>query len=109
MTANEKAKTTESENRASRKTLEGVVISDRMDKTRSVRLVRRFRHPLYEKVMTRSSKVYAHDEKNESHTGDRVALEETRPLSKLKRWRVVGILEKARVSASVATASEIGT
>lgn len=96
--------------RTKRKTLEGWVLSDGMDKTRAVRVVRRLRHPKYEKVMTRYSKVYAHDEKNESHTGDRVAIVETRPMSKLKRWRLIKILEKARVSANiVSTEGEANT
>jgi small subunit ribosomal protein S17 len=87
--------------RSPRKTLEGWVISDRMEKTRAIRIIRRFRHGFYGKVMTRYTKVYAHDEKNETHTGDRVMLMETRPLSKLKRWRVVKVLEKARVAQAV--------
>lgn len=74
-------------------------MSDRMDKTRSVRILRRFRHALYEKVMTRYTKVYAHDEKNESHQGDRVQIMSIRPMSKLKRWRVVRVLEKAKIAA----------
>ncbi len=88
----------QTEERSKRKTLEGWVLSDRMDKTRVVKVVRRVRHALYEKVLTRTTKVYAHDEKNETHVGDRVALAETRPLSKLKRWRILQVLEKARVS-----------
>jgi small subunit ribosomal protein S17 len=90
----------DAEERSQRKRLEGWVLSDKMDKTRVIRVVRRLRHSLYEKVLTRHTKVYAHDEKNETHVGDRVALEETRPLSKLKRWRVVKVLEKARVGAT---------
>lgn len=84
--------------RAQRKTLEGWVLSDKMDKTRVVRIVRRFRHPLYDKVLTRYTKVYAHDEKNVSRTGDKVFLMGTRPLSKLKRWRVVEVRKKAVVA-----------
>ncbi len=95
------------ESRTRRKTLEGRVLSDKMDKTRVVRILRRFRHPFYGKVMTRHTKVYAHDEKNEAHAGDRVSLMETRPLSKLKRWRVVKILEKARVGHGVEAAAEV--
>ncbi|HOW28973.1 MAG TPA: 30S ribosomal protein S17 [Elusimicrobiota bacterium] len=87
------------EKRNQRKVLEGWVLSDRMDKTRSVRILRRFRHALYEKVMTRYTKVYAHDEKNESHQGDRVQIMSIRPMSKLKRWRVVRVLEKAKIAA----------
>jgi small subunit ribosomal protein S17 len=81
-------------------------MSDKMDKTRVVRIPRRFSHPFYGKVLTRSTKVYAHDEKNEAHTGDRVSLMETRPLSKLKRWRVVHVLEKARVAQGVEIADD---
>jgi small subunit ribosomal protein S17 len=89
---------TQEADRSKRKTLEGTVVSDKMDKTRVIRIVRRIRHPLYQKVLTRYTKVYAHDEKNESHMGDRVSLMETRPLSKLKRWRLVSVLEKAKIS-----------
>ncbi|MGQ0644477.1 MAG: 30S ribosomal protein S17 [Elusimicrobiota bacterium] len=92
------------EDRSRRKAIEGVVVSDRMDKTRAVRIIRRFRHPLYQKVLTRHTKVYAHDEKNETRTGDQVALMETRPLSKLKRWRVVEILKKGRAEEAAAAA-----
>ena len=94
------------EERATRKTLEGWVTSDAMDKTRVVRIVRRFRHRLYGKVLTRYTKVYAHDEKNETHVGDRVSLMETRPLSKLKRWRVVEILEKSKGADPLAPTKE---
>jgi small subunit ribosomal protein S17 len=92
--------TTATEARNKRKTLEGWVVSDKMDKTRAIRIERRFRHALYEKVLTRDTKVYAHDEKNESRTGDFVEIMSTRPLSKLKRWRVVKVLEKAKVTAA---------
>ncbi len=96
---------TSADDRAQRKTLEGEVLSSSMDKTRVIRITRRFRHSLYGKVLTRNGKVYAHDETNDSKTGDRVALMETRPLSKLKRWRVVKVLERARVSHTVEAAS----
>jgi len=96
----------EQEDRATRKTLEGWVTSDAMDKTRVVRIIRRFRHRLYGKVLTRFTKVYAHDEKNETHVGDRVSLMETRPLSKLKRWRVVEILEKSKGADPLAPAKK---
>jgi len=82
--------------RKKRKVREGLVISDRMDKTIVVAVERRFRHPRYEKVIRRTSKLYAHDEKNECRIGDRVKVMATRPLSKLKRWRLVEVLEKAR-------------
>jgi small subunit ribosomal protein S17 len=82
--------------RGRRKEREGVVVSDRMDKTRVVAVVERFRHPLYKKTVQRTKKLYAHDEGNETHVGDRVLVMETRPLSKLKRWRIARILERAR-------------
>jgi small subunit ribosomal protein S17 len=97
------------EERQNRKTLEGWVLSDKMDKTRTVRIIRRFRHSLYGKVLTRYTKVHAHDEKNESRAGDRVSLMETRPISKLKRWRVVQILEKAKVAQNAEVAAVLPT
>jgi small subunit ribosomal protein S17 len=91
--------------RADRKTLEGWVVSDKMNKTRTVRVLRRLRDSMYGKVLTRYTKVHAHDENNDSKTGDQVALMETRPLSKLKRWRVVKVLVRAKVSANAEAAS----
>jgi len=82
--------------RNSRKTREGLVVSDKMDKTVVVEVEDRVKHALYGKVMRRSSKLKAHDENNEAGIGDRVLVMETRPLSKTKRWRVVEILEKAK-------------
>jgi small subunit ribosomal protein S17 len=82
--------------RNKRKIREGWVVSNRMDKTIVVAVERRFRHPRYEKIIRRTSKLYAHDDKNESQIGDRVKVMEIRPLSKLKRWRLLKILEKAR-------------
>jgi small subunit ribosomal protein S17 len=96
---------TSQEERSRRKTLEGWVTSDAMDKTRVVKVLRRFRHSLYSKVLTKHSKVHAHDEKNDSKKGDRVELMATRPLSKLKRWRVVKVLERASVGQNVEVAS----
>jgi len=81
--------------RQARKMREGVVVSDKMDKTRVVVVSWNTTHPRYHKVLRRSSRFYAHDEKNESHTGDRVQIMETKPLSKLKRWRVAQVLEKS--------------
>ena len=78
-----------------RKSREGVVVSDKMQKTRVIAVERVYRHPLYQRVMKRTTKFKAHDERNESHIGDRVLIEETRPLSKEKRWRVRQILVKA--------------
>jgi small subunit ribosomal protein S17 len=80
--------------RAARKVREGVVVSDKMDKTRVVMVSWSSMHPRYHKVLRRSSRFHAHDEKNESHVGDRVEIMETKPLSKLKRWCVMRVLEK---------------
>jgi small subunit ribosomal protein S17 len=79
-----------------RKIRVGTVVSDKMDKSIVVRVDRTFRHPLYEKIFRSSSKLYAHDEKNDAGTGDTVQVMETRPLSLKKRWRLVEILEKAK-------------
>ena len=77
-----------------RKSREGVVVSDAMQKTRVVRIERVFRHPRYVRVVRVSKKLKAHDENNESRIGDRVLIEETRPLSKDKRWRIRKILSR---------------
>lgn len=82
--------------RGRRKEREGVVVSDKMDKTVVVAVSRRVRHPLYGKTITRTEKYKAHDEENSAHVGDRVRIMETRPLSKEKRWRVVEVLERAK-------------
>ena len=82
--------------RTTRKVREGYVVSDKMDKTVTVAVEDRFKHPLYGKVVRRTSKLKAHDEQNSCGIGDRVLLMETRPLSSTKRWRVVEILEKAK-------------
>ena len=82
---------------AETKTKEGVVVSDKMTKTRVVKIERVYRQPRYERVITRSKRLKAHDETNASKVGDRVLIEETRPLSKDKRWRIRQVL--ARVSA----------
>ena len=88
---------TEAEARSSfRKTREGLVVSDKMDKTVVVAVEDRVKHPLYGKVIRRTSKLKAHDEQNDCGIGDRVLLMETRPLSATKRWRVVQVLEKAK-------------
>ncbi len=78
-----------------RKTRQGVVVSDRMQKTRVVMIERVYRHPRYQRVITRSKKLKAHDETNGSRVGDRVLIEETRPMSKEKRWRIREILTRA--------------
>ena len=92
----EKQSAAAAEERGRRKTRVGTVVSDKMDKTVVVRVERRYAHPLYGKQVTRSKKYHAHDENNEFHTGDVVRITETRPLSKLKRWRVSELVERAR-------------
>ena len=82
--------------RNSRKTRIGTVVSDKMNKTVVVAVERRYAHPLYGKQVTRTKKYHAHDENDEYHTGDVVRIMETRPLSKLKRWRVVEAIERAK-------------
>ena len=82
--------------RNARKVREGLVVSDKMDKTIVVEVEDRVKHPLYGKVMRRTSKVKAHDEQNTAGIGDLVLINETRPLSATKRWRLVEILEKAK-------------
>lgn len=82
---------------ANKRTLTGRVVSDKMDKTVTVLVERRVKHELYGKFVTRSKKYHAHDEKNEFHPGDMVTIEESRPLSKTKAWRVISLVEKARV------------
>jgi len=79
-----------------RRTLTGRVVSDKMDKTVTVLVERRVKHPLYGKIVTRSKKYHAHDEKNEFHEGDLVAIEECRPLARTKSWRVASLIEKSR-------------
>jgi small subunit ribosomal protein S17 len=82
--------------RSARKVREGLVVSDKMDKTVVVSVEDRVKHALYGKVLRRSTRLKAHDEANECGVGDRVLLMETRPLSATKRWRVVEIIEKAK-------------
>jgi small subunit ribosomal protein S17 len=82
--------------RGGRKVREGLVVSDKMDKTVVVLVEDRVKHALYGKVMRRTSKLKAHDEQNQCGVGDRVQIMETRPLSATKRWRVVEILERAK-------------
>jgi small subunit ribosomal protein S17 len=80
------------------RTLTGRVVSDKMDKTVTVLIERRVTHPIYGKVVTRSKKYHAHDEKNEFRPGDLVLIEECRPLSRTKSWRVAKLVEKARAT-----------
>ncbi|MCJ7826636.1 MAG: 30S ribosomal protein S17 [Demequinaceae bacterium] len=91
-----KQTTAESADRMQRKARRGYVISDKMDKTITVEVKDRVKHPLYGKVMSRSKKIKAHDEANTAGLGDLVLVMETRPLSATKRWRLVEILEKAK-------------
>jgi len=88
--------------RGHRKERVGRVVSDKMDKTIVVRVERRFRHPQFKKVVTAYSKFYAHDDKNEAKIGDHVRIQETRPLSKSKCWRLVEIVERNPETAPVA-------
>jgi small subunit ribosomal protein S17 len=89
------AETTEQRANA-RKVREGIVDSTSMEKTIVVKVVDRVRHPLYDKTLQRTKRLYVHDETNDAKVGDRVRVQETRPLSKLKRWRLVEVLERAR-------------
>jgi small subunit ribosomal protein S17 len=91
------APATEAEKRVNRRRVrEGTVIENRMDKTAVVSVVERVRHSKYAKTVQRTRHLYVHDENNEAATGDRVRVAETRPFSKLKRWRLVEVLERAR-------------
>lgn len=87
--------------RARRHTFQGIVVSDKADKTRVVTVLRQTRHPRYEKIVRGKSKFYVHDEGNESHVGDLVEIMGTRPLSKLKRWRLVRIVKQAPRAAGL--------
>jgi small subunit ribosomal protein S17 len=88
--------TAETKPRNDRKVREGIVDSTKMDKTIVVKVVDRVRHPLYDKTMQRTKKLYVHDETNDAREGDKVRVAETRPMSKQKRWRLVEVLERAR-------------
>ena len=92
----ETVQNTQTVNRTSRKTRIGTVVSDKMDKTVVVSIERRVQHPVYGKMVRRTKRLKAHDEKNDAKTGDTVRIMETRPLSKDKRWRLVEIVERAR-------------
>ena len=84
------------EERNNRKVREGQVTSDGMDKTAVVTVITRKPHPRYKKTMARTTRLYVHDEENTLKVGDKVRVAETRPLSKLKRWRIVEVLERAK-------------
>ncbi|MDN5744468.1 MAG: 30S ribosomal protein S17 [Nocardioidaceae bacterium] len=92
----ENAEAVEPSARQARKTREGLVVSDKMDKTVVVSVEDRVKHALYGKVMRRNTRLKAHDEENDVNVGDRVLIMETRPLSATKRWRVVEVLERAK-------------
>jgi small subunit ribosomal protein S17 len=82
--------------RQNRKVRDGIVVSNKMDKTIVISIVERVRHPKYAKFVQRTKKLYAHDEANDAKIGDRVRVMETRPMSKQKRWRLVEVLERAK-------------
>jgi len=88
--------TAETAPRAARKQREGTVVSNAMNKTAVVAVIDQVRHARYAKTVQRTKRLFAHDEENDVKVGDRVRIQETRPLSKLKRWRVVEVLERAR-------------
>lgn len=81
--------------RAERKTARGIVMSNKMDKTLVVQVNRKVRHPVYEKFVSKKTKLYAHDDQGEAKVGDVVEIVQTRPMSKLKRWRLLRIVQKA--------------
>ena len=91
-----KADNASTNERGFRKTREGIVVSDKMDKTITVEVSNRVAHGIYSRVMSRTHKLKAHDENNSAGTGDRVLIMETRPISASKRWRLVQIIEKAK-------------
>ena len=88
--------TPETEERAARKQREGTVVSNAMNKTAVIAVIDQVRHARYAKTVQRTKRLFAHDEDNDVKVGDRVRIQETRPLSKLKRWRIVEVLERAR-------------
>ena len=94
------AETTKTEKASRRKTLVGDVVSTKMQKTIVVEVDRRKSHWLYKRVIARSKKFYAHDEKNAAHVGDVVRIEETRPMSRLKRWRLIEVVRKAALAGA---------
>ena len=96
MADEQRAEGTTEERANARKVREGLVVSDAMDATVVVAVIERVRHPRYGKTVQRTKKLYVHDEENTAKVGDRVRVVETRPLSKLKRWRLAEVLERAR-------------
>ena len=100
------AKAEQSEGRGRRHTFTGLVVSDKTDKTRVITVARQTKHLKYEKIIRRRSKFYIHDEKNESKLGDTIEVMATRRLSKLKRWRLVKVVKKARRAKPAAAGSK---
>ena len=96
------AEATTAGTKSRRKTLVGEVVSDKMQKTIVVEVTRRKAHPLYRRVVSRSRRFYAHDEANSAHMGDVVRIEETRPLSRLKRWRLAEVVRRAKLAPQTA-------
>jgi small subunit ribosomal protein S17 len=94
--ADEATESTEATSRTARKVRDGIVVSNKMDKTAVVAVVDRVRHAKYAKFVNRTKKLYVQDDENDVNVGDRVRIMETRPTSKLKRWRVVEVLERAK-------------
>lgn len=92
----ETQETAEAAERNARKVRVGLVVSDKMDKTITVAIERQVKHPIYGKFVKKTTKLKAHDETNDAHAGDTVRIQETRPLSKTKRWRLVEVVERAR-------------
>jgi small subunit ribosomal protein S17 len=92
------AETTQTEQKSGRKHLVGLVTSTKMAKTIVVEVSRQKAHPLYQRVMSRTKKFYAHDEEQTAHVGDYVRIEETRPLSKLKRWKLKEVVKRSKLA-----------
>lgn len=97
MSADQPQQDVQAKPRAERKTARGIVMSNKMDKTLVVQVNRKVRHPVYEKFVSKKTRLYAHDDKAEAKVGDVVEIVQTRPLSKLKRWRLLRIVQKANV------------
>ena len=102
------AETTQNQTGSGRKTLIGQVVSTKMAKTIVVEVNRQKAHPLYRRVVSRSKRFYAHDEQQTAHVGDVVCIEETRPLSRLKRWQLKEILRRAALVGGESTAEQTG-
>ena len=101
------AETTSAKQAGSRSTKIGQVVSTKMNKTIVVQTIMKKSHPLYRRVVAKAKKFYAHDENNTAHVGDFVEIEETRPMSKLKRWRLKNVIQKAKLVGHEESASAI--